>query len=165
MQTDSTVILSFFSFLGLHVQHMEFPRLGSNQSCSYWPVPQPQQHRIEAESVTYTTAHVNARSLTHWARLGIEPASSWILVGFISTEPQQELNVILNNVCITESWASKAQCCAACVSDKAAASSVVQEVAACGLVPTPPLAALWACSSLWPCRASLSPSLTWGCWW
>jgi len=41
--------------------------------------------------VTYTTAHGNARSLTLWARPGIEPASSWILVGFISTEPQWEL--------------------------------------------------------------------------
>ena len=32
--------------------------------------------------VCYTTAHGNARSFTHWARPGIEPASSWILVGF-----------------------------------------------------------------------------------
>ena len=29
--------------------------------------------------------------LTHWLRPGIEPASSWILVGFISTVPQWEL--------------------------------------------------------------------------
>ena len=42
-------------------------------------------------SVTYTTAHSNARSLTHWVRPGIEPMSSWILVGFITTEPWQEL--------------------------------------------------------------------------
>ena len=32
-----------------------------------------------------TTAHGNAGSLTHWARPGIEPTSSWILVRFIST--------------------------------------------------------------------------------
>ena len=32
----------------------------------------------------------NARSLTHWARPRIEPASSWILGRFISTEPQRE---------------------------------------------------------------------------
>ena len=31
-----------------------------------------------------------ARSLTYWARPGIDPASSWILVRFISTEPWQE---------------------------------------------------------------------------
>jgi len=30
--------------------------------------------------LTCTTAHSNARSLTHWARPGIEPESSWILV-------------------------------------------------------------------------------------
>ena len=29
--------------------------------------------------------------LTHWERPGIEPASSWILVRFTSTEPQREL--------------------------------------------------------------------------
>ena len=34
------------------------------------------------------TAHSNARSSTHWARPVIKPTSSWILVGFITTEPQ-----------------------------------------------------------------------------
>ena len=33
--------------------------------------------------LTYTTAHGNAGSPTHWARPGIKPASSWILVQFI----------------------------------------------------------------------------------
>ena len=28
------------------------------------------------------TAHGNARSLTHWVRPGIKPATSWFLVGF-----------------------------------------------------------------------------------
>ena len=28
--------------------------------------------------------HSNAGSLTHWARLGIEPVSSWVLVKFIN---------------------------------------------------------------------------------
>ena len=53
-----------------------------NQSYSGWPIPQPQQRQIWAESVNYTTAHGNIRSLTHWARPGIEPASSWVLVRF-----------------------------------------------------------------------------------
>ena len=39
----------------------------------------------------YTTAHGNTRSLTHWARPGIKPATSWFLVGFISAAPQWEL--------------------------------------------------------------------------
>ena len=55
------------------------------------PATQPQQHRTQASSVTYTTAHGNATSLTYWVRPGIEPASSWILVGLITSEPQQEL--------------------------------------------------------------------------
>ena len=54
-------------------------------------MPQPQQRRIRAMSATYTTAHGNAGSLTPWARPGIEPASSWILVRFVSSEPQWEL--------------------------------------------------------------------------
>ena len=46
--------------------------------------------RIQAESATYTIAHNNAGSLTHWVRPGMEPASSWILVGFVTTERQWE---------------------------------------------------------------------------
>ena len=48
------------------------------------PIPQPQQRGTKAMSVTYTTAHGNASSLTHWARPGIEPTTSWLLVGFIN---------------------------------------------------------------------------------
>ena len=43
---------------------------------------QPEQCGIRATSATYSTAHSNARSLTHWARPGLEPMSSWMLVGF-----------------------------------------------------------------------------------
>ena len=42
-------------------------------------------------SATYTTAQGNSGSLTHWARTGIKPTSSWILVGFVSYVSQQEL--------------------------------------------------------------------------
>ena len=41
-------------------------------------------------------AHCNAGSLINWVRPGIEPSSSWILVGFITTEPQWELPIILS---------------------------------------------------------------------
>ena len=47
--------------------------------------------RSKAVSAAYTTAHGNARSLMPWARPGMEPASSWVIVGFITTEPWQEL--------------------------------------------------------------------------
>ena len=84
-------VFCFLVFLGLHPWHMEVPRLGSNQSCSCGPTPQLQQCQIWASSATYTTAHDNAWSLTHWARPGIEPMSLWMLVRFISAEPWQEL--------------------------------------------------------------------------
>ena len=44
--------------------------------------------RIQAASATYTIAHGNARSLTHWVKPGIKPAFPWILVGFSTSEPQ-----------------------------------------------------------------------------
>ena len=47
-------------------------------------MPEPQQCGFWAESATYTTAHSNARSLTHWVRPGIQPMSLWILVGFVN---------------------------------------------------------------------------------
>ena len=56
-------------------------QIGATGSIGWWPTPQPQQHKIQATSVTYTTAHSNAVSLAHWARPGKEPASPWILVG------------------------------------------------------------------------------------
>ena len=43
-------------------------------------------------SATYTTAHSSPGSLTHRASPGIEPASSWILVGLVTAEPQWELS-------------------------------------------------------------------------
>ena len=52
-------------FLGLHPWHMEVPRLQLNRSYSCQPKPQPQQCGIRAMSTIYTTAHGNARSLTH----------------------------------------------------------------------------------------------------
>ena len=84
----------YFFFLlafGLGPWHMEFPRLGADRSYSCLPTPQSQQCGIWAVSATYTIAHSNAGSPTQWARSGIEHEASWILVGFISTAPQQEL--------------------------------------------------------------------------
>ena len=59
-------------------------------------MPQMQQCQIRATSVNYTRAHSNAGSLTYWARPGIEPASSWITVRFVTAEPSQELLLILS---------------------------------------------------------------------
>ena len=56
-------------------------------------------NQIWATSATYTTAYSNARSgsLTHWARPGMEPASSWKVVRFVSAEPWWELPFFLIN--------------------------------------------------------------------
>ena len=63
-----------------------------NWKCSRcWPTPKLQQHGIQAVSVTYTTAHRNARFLTHWIRPGIELEPSGILVRFVNTKPRWEL--------------------------------------------------------------------------
>ena len=40
-------------------------------------------------------AHGKMRYLTHWARTGIEPTSSWILMEFTSTVPQREIPVLI----------------------------------------------------------------------
>ena len=64
------------------------PRLGVESELQLLAYPQPQQYQIRAASVTYTTAYVNTGSLTHWVRPGIKHASSWMLVRFVSTEPQ-----------------------------------------------------------------------------
>ena len=66
---------------------------GWNRSYSCWPMPQTQQCQIQAESGIYTTAHGNSGSLTHWARSGIEPTTSWFLVGLVFIEPRWELPV------------------------------------------------------------------------
>ena len=84
------LIFNFFVLLGPHPRHMEVPRLGVELellllwSCCHWPTPQLQQQQIRVMSGTYSTAHGNTGSLTHWARPGIKPTSSRILVGLVN---------------------------------------------------------------------------------
>ena len=47
--------------------------------------------RIRDVATGLHRSHSNARFLTYRARPGIKPASSWILVWFITTKPQWEL--------------------------------------------------------------------------
>ena len=44
---------------------MEVPGLGVKSELQLRPIPQPQQHQIQAASVTSTAAYGNAGSLTH----------------------------------------------------------------------------------------------------
>ena len=66
-------------FLGLHMGHMEVPRLGVKLELHLpaYVSSQPQLCQIQAMSTTYTAA-CNDRSP------GIKPASSWILVRFLT---------------------------------------------------------------------------------
>ena len=78
-------LLFAFCFWRQKVRHMYTSRLGV---------------KLEMEAAGLHCSHSNARSelrvratqsLTHWMGSGIKPASSWIQVTFISTEPQWEL--------------------------------------------------------------------------
>ena len=63
------IYLFYLVFLGPHLRHRDVPRLGVQS---------------ELQLLAYTTPHGNSGSLTQWARPGIEPRSSWMLVGFIN---------------------------------------------------------------------------------
>ena len=75
--------LSFFFFMATPAAYGDSQAL-SSWSCSHRPIPEPQQRGIWAAFATYTTSHSNAGSLSRWVRLGIEPTSSWMLVGFVN---------------------------------------------------------------------------------
>ena len=62
-------VVAFSFFLGPNRLHMEVPRL---EGC------------IGATGAGLHYSHSNAGSLTHWARLGIRLAPSWILVGLVT---------------------------------------------------------------------------------
>ena len=82
----------FVCFWGSHPWHMEVSRLGTELELQL--PARPQQHGIWATCVTYITAHGNTGSPTQWVRPGIKPASSWILVRFISAVPSHNRNFL-----------------------------------------------------------------------
>ena len=80
-----TFIYLFIYILGPCQHHMDVPRLGVELELQL-----PGLHH--SHSNTPSELHVwlppqfgsNSESLTNWARPGIEPISSWILVGFLT---------------------------------------------------------------------------------
>ena len=93
----------FFCFLGPQLWHMDVPRLEVESELQLPAYTQPQQCGIQVASVTYNTAHGNARSLTQQARPGIKPPSSWILVEFPG--PQWELGeCLLKDYLSSKTW-------------------------------------------------------------
>ena len=80
------------------MQHMNVPRVGVEselQLLAYATTTTTTTATAMSDmsiSATYTTPCSNGRSLTYWAGPGIEPTPSWMLVSFISAEPQWELH-------------------------------------------------------------------------
>ena len=70
-------LFCIFFLLQSPLCHMEVPRQGVELEPQLWPMPQPQQHQIQATAVTYTAACGNVGSLIHWVRPVMEPTSSW----------------------------------------------------------------------------------------
>ena len=85
----------FFFFLGMYLQHMEIPRLGVESELLLQAYTTATAMQDLSHVFDLHTPQLLARSLTHWARPGIEPSSSRILVGFVSTAPQWELHSCL----------------------------------------------------------------------
>ena len=94
--------LFFFCFSEPHLRHGSFQAKCWTGAAAGGLTLQPQQCEIQAMSVTYTTAHSNARSLTHWERPGSEHTSSWIPVGFLTAKPQQELHDSVSYILIQQ---------------------------------------------------------------
>ena len=73
----------FFFNLGPHPQHY-----GGSQTMAMG------QLRASAAGLCHRCC--NAKSLTHCVGPGIKPTTSWILVGFVTSKPQGEFQVILH---------------------------------------------------------------------
>ena len=86
----------FFLFRATSPHHMEFASLGVESELQLPAYATATATPDLSPSATYTTAHSNARFLTYWVGPGIKPTSSWILVGFVSTEPQQEFQASMS---------------------------------------------------------------------
>ena len=102
---NNAFLFSFVCFLGLHSQHVEVPRLGVQselQLPAYATATATQDPRRHVCNLHHSSQqHQILNPLSHWARAGIEPTTSWFLVGFFSTA-QQELQQCISKNCI--SW-------------------------------------------------------------
>ena len=89
---NGSSIFFFLSLLGAHLRHM-----GSSQIRGQIGAVVASLHHShsnvgsEPPSVTYTTAHDNTDPQPTERGQGLQSASSWMLVGVISSVPQQEL--------------------------------------------------------------------------
>ena len=81
----------FLVFSGPPLQHMEVPRLGVELGAT---AASHSHSNARSKPLLRPTSPLTATPDPHWVRPEIEPVSSWLLVRFISAEPQWELPFI-----------------------------------------------------------------------
>ena len=104
-------LVQFYSMWGTRVSG--FPYLGRVQSFFFFFFffglfrATPTAYRdsqakghIRAIAAGLHHSHSHAGSLTHWARPGLKPESSWILVRFVTAEPWWELRDVPSLLCL-----------------------------------------------------------------
>ena len=96
----ATFIIIVIFFRSRPVAYGSSQATGSNRSGSCQPMPQPQQCQNRATSATYTIAHGNSGSLTHWATQGSNLQPHGSSLGSLTAEPGWELHKML----IAEKW-------------------------------------------------------------
>ena len=77
-------LLSFFVVVVVAISWAAPAAYGGSQARGWIGAEATGLCQSHSNADPYTTAHGNARSLTHWARAGTEPATSWFLVGFVN---------------------------------------------------------------------------------
>ena len=94
------VLFIYYLFRATPERHMEVPRRGVKSELKLPAYTTPTVTWDLSTSLTYTTAHGNAGFLIHWARPGIEPVPSWMLVRFVNcwaTTGTPIVNVVIKN--------------------------------------------------------------------
>ena len=86
---ESTILIFFF--LGPHLPHMEVPRRGVQWELKLPAYITATATQIQDASVTYTTAHGNARSLTPERGQGWNPHPHGCYSGSFLPKPQRKL--------------------------------------------------------------------------
>ena len=67
---------------------MDIPRLGVKSELQLPAYARATTTPDLSPSATYTKAQGNAGSLSHCAKPGVKPDTLWLLVEFVTTEPQ-----------------------------------------------------------------------------
>ena len=104
----------FFCFLGLHPKHLEIPRLGVESDLQLLAIATATQDPSRVCDLHHRDSYAGSPILSEPRE---QTATSWLLVGFISAAPQQELptwvhfivcKLYLNKVNLKK-WFSKKQ--------------------------------------------------------